>query len=335
MIEAGAPLRSTGIGSWPGTDLGEALRISFAECPDLPYLPTLPERGPHAQRIGRGTALLPSLSADLQPAGWRLTDASGRDQRRAVATLRSDLDQLEEVAQGYSGWFKLAVAGPWTLAASLERPRGGLVLGDRGARRDVAQSLAEGVAELVLELHRRLPDLAWIVQLDEPSLPAVAAGTVATASGLDRYRAVDRADVSAAISTVVQRLASTGHEVPVAVHCDAPHPPIELLVATGVRALSVDLDQLRPADWDVLGRALEQGGWLGAGVLPAGSPLGPDAVAERVLRPLRALGLDPEVAARTVLTPVGGLAGLHPSAAVATLRTLRTAAAIVGDQLAA
>jgi hypothetical protein len=35
-------IRSTGVGSWPGIDLAEALRITFAECPDLPYLPELP-----------------------------------------------------------------------------------------------------------------------------------------------------------------------------------------------------------------------------------------------------------------------------------------------------
>ncbi|RKH77014.1 methionine synthase, partial [Corallococcus praedator] len=29
---------STGIGSWPGTELADALKIAFAECPDLPYL---------------------------------------------------------------------------------------------------------------------------------------------------------------------------------------------------------------------------------------------------------------------------------------------------------
>ena len=97
------PIRSTGIGSWPGTDMADAIKIAFAECPDLPYLPELPARGAHAAMIGRSTALLAGLAVDLQPAGWRLTDGSGRDHRLAISTLRSDLDLLEEHAQGYAG----------------------------------------------------------------------------------------------------------------------------------------------------------------------------------------------------------------------------------------
>ena len=153
------PIRTTGIGSWPGTDMADAIKIAFAECPDLPYLPELPARGPYAQLIGRSTAFLAGLAVDLQPAGWRLTDASSRDHRLAISTLRSDLDVLEELAQGYEGTIKLSVAGPWTLAAMMERPRGDRVLADSGARRDLSQSLAEGIAQLVAELDRRLPDI--------------------------------------------------------------------------------------------------------------------------------------------------------------------------------
>ena len=60
---------SSGIGSWPGTDLADALKITFAECPDLPYLPELPARGPHAAMIGRGTALLTGLGVELTSLG--------------------------------------------------------------------------------------------------------------------------------------------------------------------------------------------------------------------------------------------------------------------------
>ena len=118
----------TGIGSWPGTDMGGAVRTAFAECPELPYLPELPARGPGAQLVGRGAALMSGLAVDLQPAGWRLADAPNRDARQARSLFRQDLDDLEEVAQGYAGPAKVSVAGPWTLAAALERPRGDRVV---------------------------------------------------------------------------------------------------------------------------------------------------------------------------------------------------------------
>jgi hypothetical protein len=334
-VSADVPsIPSTGIGSWPGTDMGDAIKIAFAECPDLPYLPELPARGTHAQLVGRTTAVLAGLSVDLQPAGWRLTDAPGRDHRAARSALRSDLDLLEEQAQDYEGRFKLSFAGPWTLAATVERPRGDRVLADSGARRDLGQSLAEGLADLVAELQRRLPRLDLVLQLDEPLLPAVRTGSVPTASGFSRHRAVDLPELSGAFSYLVERL-DRDRSVPVGVHSCAAGVPIELLRRAGIRAVSLDLDQLSVADWDALGSGLEQGLWLALGALPTDRPLSADEVARRALPPLRQLGLDPAVlAGRLVLTASCGFAGATPAAAVQALRTLRNAAGILTEQLA-
>jgi methionine synthase II (cobalamin-independent) len=325
-------IRTTGIGSWPGTDMSDAIKIAFAECPEFPYFPELPARGSYAKMIGRSTAFLAGLAVDLQPAGWRLTDASGRDHRLAMSTLRADLDLLEEHAQGYQGTFKLSVAGPWTMAAMMERPRGDRLLADRGARRDLSQSLAEGIAQLVAELTRRLPDVEFSIQLDEPLLPAVLAGSIATASGLSRHSAIEVSEVSGAISHTVHRLAPT----PIAVHCCAIAPPIELIRSAGVSGVLVDVDKLSGADWDAVGPSLEAGLWVGLGALPTDGALGPDQLSRRVLRRLRDLNLDPELlAAQIVITPACGLASATRDGAVRALRTLRTAAQIVTEQLAA
>jgi methionine synthase II (cobalamin-independent) len=333
MTEELPPIRTTGIGSWPGTEVADAIKIAFAECPDLPYLPELPARGSHAQLVGRSTALLAGLTVDLQPAGWRLTEGSGREHRLAISTFRSDLDELEEQAQGYVGELKIAVGGPWTLAASMERPRGDRVLADHGARRDLGQSLAEGLADLVTELRRRLPDIAPLIQLDEPLLPAVLAGAVPTASGFSRHRTVDGPEIRATMTMVVERVARAG--APVAVHCCAADPPIGLLHEGGAVGVLVDLDQLRVPDWDVIGDRLEAGMWLGLGAMPTGrAPLTSDQVASRVLAPLRTLGLDPNIAAQLVITPACGLASSSRADAIQALRAIRTAAGIVTERLA-
>jgi methionine synthase II (cobalamin-independent) len=324
------PIRTTGIGSWPGADMMDAIKIAFAECPDIPYLPELPARGPYAEMIGRSTAFLAGLAVDLQPAGWRLTDASSREHRLAISTLRADLDLLEEHAQGFEGTVKLSVAGPWTMAAMMERPRGDRVLADSGARRDLSQSLAEGTAQLVAELVRRLPDVEPLIQLDEPMLPAVLAGTIANASGWSRHRAIEPPEVSGAMIHIRERLAPT----PVVVHCCAADPPIELLRLAGVAGVLIDIDQLSSADWDAVGATLEAGPWVGIGALPTDRTLGPDQVARRVLKPLRNLGLEPPIAARMVITPACGLASATRDGAIRALRTVRTAAQIVTEQLA-
>lgn len=324
-------VRSTGIGSWPGTEMLDAIKIAFAECPELPFLPELPERGPQAALIGRGTAMLSGLGVELHANGWRLTDNSGRDHRRAQASIRSDLDLLEEVAQGYVGPVKIAAAGPSTLAASLEHPRGDKVIADPGARREVSQSLAEGLAIMTAELRRRLPDLTVIIQLDEPLLPAVLGGAVPTASGLARHRRVDLPEASASIGAITERLKTS--DVETWVHCCAAGVPIDLLRGAGVAAVLVDLDQLVGADWDAIGPALEEGLLLGLGALPTNRRSTADQVADRVLKSLRALDLAPEITTRTVLSPACGLAGVRVDHAVQALRTLRTAADIVTDQL--
>ncbi|MEO6510769.1 MAG: methionine synthase, partial [Nocardioides sp.] len=167
---------ATGVGSLPGTDIAEAVRLVVGELPDLPHLPELPERGAAATMTGRALAMV-DLASDLQPAGWRLTGpgrGTGIDQRRARSLLGQDLDQLEEQLDGYVGHLKVQVAGPWTLAATVERPRGDKVLADHGARRDLAQALAEGVRTHIADVRRRVTGAGPIVlQVDEPALAAV------------------------------------------------------------------------------------------------------------------------------------------------------------------
>ena len=346
MADTPAPIRSTGIGSWPGLDFAEALRINFAECPELPYLPELPARGPEAGLVGRGVAVLEGLSVDLQPAGWRLTDAPGRDHLRARTMLRDDRDRLEEAVQDYVGPFKVAIAGPWTLAATVERPRGDRVLADHGARRDLGQSLAEGIGSFIADLRRRLPHLELIVQLDEPALPAVLAGDLSTASGFSRHRKIDIAEVSDGLSGVLAAIRSAlGDSGPPAVprtwlHSCAAGVPVMLIKNAGFDGLAVDLDQLTTADWDLLGHAMSDGLWLGAGAVTTSTgpatdrQWSPDSVGQRVLRAVRTLGLEPEVGGRMVLSPSCGLARFDQASAVRALRAARTAAGIVTDQLA-
>src|SRR5438552_3770851 len=61
------PGSATGIGSLPGTDPVEAMRLVFGELPDLPHLAELPARGAGADLTGRTAALLIDLPVELTP----------------------------------------------------------------------------------------------------------------------------------------------------------------------------------------------------------------------------------------------------------------------------
>ena len=320
---------ATGVGSMPGDDFDEALRVVLGELPDHPHLPELPGRGIGADLAGRAAAVVGELGFDLQPAGWRLTDAAGVDQRRARSLLAQDLDALEERLQGYEGPLKVQVAGPWTLASIVEKPRGDKVLSDRGARRDLAQALAEGVRKHLADVQRRVPEASLVLQVDEPALPFVLAGRVPTASGFSRHRSVTPPAATEALEWV---LGAAGHAATL-VHCCAADAPIALLRRAGAGGVSIDLAVLSAGAYEDLAVALDEGTHVHLGVVPSTGQAPPSSkgALERVLRLLDMLGFAPEdVTDELVLTPACGLAGAEPAYARSALRAVREAAADLG-----
>ncbi|NUO97811.1 MAG: methionine synthase [Nonomuraea sp.] len=316
---------ATGVGSHPGEDHLEAIRVVFGEVPGLPYLPELPARGVGADMIGRTAGLLVDLPVEVQPSGWRLADRPGRDHQRAVDHLRRDLDGLEEVGHDYSGPLKLQVCGPWTLAGALELRFGDKMLSDAGAVRDLIASLAQGVADHCAEVRRRVPGVTEIVlQLDEPGLPGALAGTVPTASGFGRLAAVEEWRVEESLKLFADPV----------VHCCAPGVPYALLRRAGVRGVSVDASLVRRRDDDTLGELFEAGMRLLLGVVPGRDVAlpGPAVVAKPAVELWRRLGFEPDrLAEQVTLTPACGLAGASPRYARAALAACGKAAQVLRD----
>ncbi len=325
---------ATGIGSLPYRDADEAAAVVTGELPDVPHVPELPNRGAGADMIGRTAVLLVGLHVDLQPAGWRLTDHAGTDERRARSLLQADLDAVEIAALGYSGPFKLQVAGPLTLAAAIERPRGDRALADYGARRDLAQSLAEGVREHVADLAKRLPGAELIVQFDEPSLPAVLAGAIPTSSGFGRLRAVDAAEAEQLLGEVMR----AAGEWPV-LHSCAADVPVRLVRRAGARAVALDVTRLTDSVLEELAEGVDAGLAFWPGIVPSRRPAVPpsdrDLVAQ-LERLFARLDADPAAAAPgTVVTPACGLAGSDVGWAREAYRTARNVARAFAEHVGA
>lgn len=297
----------------PGTDAREAARTVVGELPQLPHLPELPDRGVGADLIGRTAALLVDLAVELVPSGYRVTARPGRDHRRAVDLLRTDLDMLDEAVDSAGtqpAAIKVQAAGPWTLTAAIELRTGHKVLTDIGALREFAVSLAEGLRAHAVEVSRRLGTPA-VVQLDEPSLPAVLAGGVPTPSGYGTVPAVPDGDAVEVLRGVLDALPK-----PRIVHCCAPRPPLALLRRAGADALAVDAELLAGAPRstiDALGEAWDTGALVLLGLVPALPPAAPpslQAVAQPALDLVERLGFGRDLLAqRCVPTPSCGLAG--------------------------
>lgn len=297
----------------PGADPAEAARIVVGELPDLPHLPELPGRGVGTDLIGRTAGLLVDLAVEVVPSAYRVAPRPGRDHRRAADLLRSDMDALEEAlerAGARPSAVKVQAAGPWTLAASVELHSGHAVLTDSGALRDFAESLGEGLRRQVDELSRRL-GARVVVQLDEPSLPAVVAGSIPTPSGYGTVPAVPETDAAELLQGVLEVLPA-----PRIVHCCAPRPPLALLRRAGADALAVDAELLAGsprATVDALGEAWDSGAAVLLGLVPAEAPVVPPQLrdlAGPALDLVDRLGFPRALLAdRCVPTPSCGLAG--------------------------
>lgn len=318
----------------PGVDVREAARIIAGELPDLLHVPELPVRGPGADMIGRTGSLLcavdPGFGLETTPGGWRIAGHRGRLMRRGESFIGEDLDALQEQAVAYRGPLKAQVVGPWTMAAAIELRSGERMLRDPGSVDDLADALAEAVAQHVADVRRRIPTAsAFLLQLDEPALPSVIDGRIGTASGLSRYAAVDPQRAGRLLG-VVMAAATRAGAVP-GVHCCAVQPPVTLLRDAGAAFVSVDITSADTALDEQLGRLLESGGGLIAGAVPStgvvpltgavpssgsvgGAPMSESAVSAPLRGLLHRLGLtDDRHLAGIAVSPTCGLAGASPA----------------------
>lgn len=325
------PAGTTGVGSLPGTDPRASATLVFDEDLAVPFMVELPARGPGADMVGRTLGVLVGLFADLQPSAWRIVPRPGIDWRRTTDFWGWDLDALQLASEGYAGALKLQYCGPWTLTAQVELANGHVIQTDSGALRDVHASLAEGIANQVREVAARCPGAQIVVQLDEPSLPAVLTGTLPTASGYGRLAAIEEPIVVEHSREFIERLG-----VPVMMHSCAAAPPIALAQEAGAHAFSGDLALMGISDYDAIGEALEEDFALYLGVFGR-SVANPDRI-DAAAAQIRSLGTNIGLSTETMRTRLGvspscGLAGFSETDAIVQLRGVKAVAKQVGEGL--
>ncbi|MDJ0392002.1 methionine synthase [Rhodococcus sp. G-MC3] len=307
---------ATGIGSWPGTDIREAASIVLGELPALPHLVELPARGLGADIIGRTGALMVDLELDVRTSGYRVAQGKSKSAQRALDLLHEDLDVLEELWEtgGFAAThrvLKLQAAGPFTMAAQVELRGGHRVLTDRGAVRDFAESLAEGMRRHCAEVSARL-GVDVVVQLDEPSLPAVLAGSLSGVTRLDTVRAVPEPEAVDLLDSVVRQIG-----VPTVIHCCSSDAPLDLIRRTAAEAASIDMSLVTSKDLDSVGEFLQAGKTLLLGLVPSAAPEREPTwreVATPAVTLVDRLGFPRAVLASQIsVTPACGLSGATPT----------------------
>ena len=303
---------ATGIGSWPGTEARAAAEVVVGELHTLTHLVELPARGVGADMIGRAGALLVDIGMDTMPRGYRIAPGRSSVLRRAVSFLDEDVDALEEAwdkagLRGGSRTVKVQAPGPITLAAHLELANGHRAITDAGAVRDLAGSLAEGIAAHRALVARRL-DAPVVVQLDEPSFPAALAGRLSGVNGMSSVHAIDEPLAQSLLDEVV---ATVGGEV--VLHCCAPNLPWSTLRRSALAGVSVDVATLTVSDLDGIGEFVESGRVVMLGVVPTTAPFRTptfEEVTKHAASITDRLGFPREVLRdRIGVTPACGLSG--------------------------
>ncbi len=308
---------ASGTGSWPGVSPRQAAEVVVGELAGaLTHVVELPARGVGADMIGRAGALLVDVAIDTVPRGYRIVARPGAVTRRSASLLDEDIDALEEAFEqaGLGGGqrpVKVQAPGPITLAAELELTNGHRAITDTGAVRDIAASLAEGVAAHRASLARRL-DTPVVVQFDEPLLPVALAGRLTGVTALDPVHPIDEALATALLDTCV-----TAAGTDVLVHICAASPSWNVLQQSTIHAVSLDASALQAADLDGIGEFLESGRTVVLGVVAATDP-GRRPSVEQVAAVAAAvtdrLGFARQVLRDQVgITPACGLAGATPA----------------------
>lgn len=324
---------ATGIGSWPGTDPREAAAVIVGELPTVPHVVELPDRGLGADILGRAGALLVDMHLDTTTTGYRLGSVRGAVSVRAEDFLHQDLDALEEAWEtariGSGRTVKVQAAGPLTLAAHLELATGKRVLTDGGAVRDIAESLAEGVARHAADVARRL-GAQVVVQLDEPALTQVLDGSLPGRNALESVPALPEPEAQHVLDTTVK-----GIGLPVAVHCCAERLPTDLLRRSAAAAVAFDATRIRRDGLDGLGELFDSDTEMILGLVATGAGPVPATwrdVAAPAVALVDRLGF-PRSALRSVsVTPTCGLAGTEPSRARTALSLVRDVARAFAEE---
>ncbi|NJC22947.1 hypothetical protein BJ994_002023 [Arthrobacter pigmenti] len=328
----------TAAGDWPGQDPAEAIRTIRGELgsPNLPFLPSLPQRGAGSDEVGRTAALLSELPVDLQPHGWRLVDRPGQDLRRAASALSTDLNVLADLVGAEAdptAGFKISCRGPLSMAANLYLHNGERALLDHGARRDIRDALVDGVVSLVRRTAAANPATELTVQLDEPEIADVLGGAIPTASGYRTLRAIPQHEVIEAWTAVAEAAQEAGAAVVVLSFRETE--ALQVLTRTPKVGFAVPVAGATGQDWEAIAELVEGGRQFWAALpVPVQRPVKVQDTTETLLRPWRGIGLPLSSLGAVRLLPAERLSEDGPDNARRMLRHLHSSADALNQAIA-
>ena len=267
---AAAPVRATGIGSWPGTSAARGgahgarpARRRRGRRAAAPARDPGPRPGRRHHRAGRRAARRPARRPAAERVAVRRPARAATPRARHPSRARTSTSSPRPTT-ATSGRSRSRSPG----RGPSRRRCGSTVASARSPTRapcaDLVASLADGIRAHVADVRRLVPGRRGRA----PARRAVAARRArGVAADVVRLRPGARGR-PAGRRCAASRRCSPPTTVTTVVHCCHPSAPLPLLRATGAGALAVDLTDATPARWESVAATLDAGTGVWAGCLP-------------------------------------------------------------------
>lgn len=322
----------TGIGSFPFTDIDEAIDIIFSSCREIPFWPQLPKRSPNENMYTTFLESVPSVVID-EENGTVFVDTTKTDgieefyENYSSKTLDAFaisakvapgfyrfLERLQDIRQGVK-FIKCQLTGPFSMGLGLKDEQDKPIIYNQGFFDIILKALHMKAQWMIRTIKALYPEKDIIIFFDEPYM--VSFGSA--------YVSIPKNETIAMFNEV-----SAGLDAKRGIHC-CGNTDWSVLLNSDIDIINYDaynyLDTIFYYKVD-LARFLAKGGWIAPGLVPSS-----EKVLEVSVKDIEALkkrfidsmtGIDATIKDQDILvTPSCGLGSLTSEEARRAMELLR------------
>jgi methionine synthase II (cobalamin-independent) len=322
----------TGIGSFPFTDIDEAIDVIFASCGEIPFWPQLPRRAPTENMYtafleavpsvvideGSGSAFVDTTKTDgieefYENCSKKTLDAFAVSEKVAPGFYRF-LERLQDIRRDVK-FIKCQLTGPFSMGLGLKDEQDKPIIYNPGFFDIILKALHMKARWTIKTIKALYPEKDVIIFFDEPYM--VSFGSA--------YVSIPKEDAVAMFNEV-----AAGLDARRGVHC-CGNTDWSVLLHADIDIINYDAYNYLDTIFyykDDLARFLAKGGWIAPGLVPSSEEALKVSVKE--IKALKTkfinsiTAIDAAVKDRNILvTPSCGLGSLTPEEARRAMELLR------------
>lgn len=322
----------TGIGSFPFTDIDEAIDVIFSSCREIPFWPQLPRRSPNENMYitflesvpsvvideENGSAFVDTTKTDgieefYENCSNKKPDAFAVSEKMAPGFYRF-LERLQDIRQDVR-FIKCQLTGPFSMGLGLKDEQDKPIIYNPGYFDIILKALHMKAQWMIKTIKASYPEKDIIIFFDEPYM--VSFGSA--------YVSIPKEDAVAMFNEV-----AAGLDAKRGVHC-CGNTDWSVLFNSDIDIINYDAYNYLDTIFyyrDDLARFLAKGGWIAPGIVPSSEEV--LKVSAKEIKALKVkfidaiTGIDATIKDRDILvTPSCGLGSLNSQEARRAMELLR------------